>query len=256
MCTDEDLLPISALQHFQYCERQCALIHIEQVWSENVLTAEGRVIHDRAHGSGHETRGDVRIAFGLRLRSLRLGLTGQADVVEFHRHPDGTWVPFPVEYKRGHPKLNDCDRIQLCAEALCLEEMKGTAIEAGALFYGEPRHRFDVIFDADLREKTETLCTRLHAFISAGMTPPVVYEKAKCGACSLLEACLPQFAGTGKSAKKWLARQLEDLCTEQPPENETMTTPDIQTVPGTVQSVVSRASSVDLPIKAPLEPHP
>lgn len=212
MYTDEDLLPISALQHLQYCERQCALIHIENVWTENVFTAEGRVMHDRAHGKGHETRGDLRTAFGLRLRSLRLGLAGQADVVEFRRQADGVWMPFPVEYKRGHPKTNDCDRIQLCAQALCLEEMKGVPIVAGALFYGETHHRCDVTFDADLRGKTEALCARLHAFMEAGATPAAIYEKGKCGACSLREACLPQSAGTGKSARAWLARQLDEIC--------------------------------------------
>lgn len=212
MYTDDDLVPISALQHLQYCERQCALIHIEQVWAENVFTAEGRVMHDRAHGKGYETRGDLRTAFGLRLRSLRLGLVGQADVVEFRRQPDGVWLPFPVEYKRGHPKANDCDRIQLCAEALCLEEMKGLPVAEGALYYGETHHRFDVTFDAALRERTAALCVRLHAFLSAGATPVAAYEKGKCGTCSLLETCLPQSAGGGKSACKWLARQLGELC--------------------------------------------
>ena len=212
MYTEEDLLPISALQHLQYCERQCALIHIENVWTENVFTAEGRVMHERAHDKGHETRGDVRTAFGLRLRSLRLGLTGQADVVEFHRQSGGTWLPFPVEYKRGHPKVNDCDRVQLCAEALCLEEMRGVSVKAGALFYGETRHRLDVVFDVELREKTEALCARLHAFIEASVTPVAVYEKGKCDHCSLLANCLPQSAGTGKSARKWLARQFDELC--------------------------------------------
>jgi CRISPR-associated exonuclease Cas4 len=213
MYTDEDLLPISALQHMQYCERQCALIHVENVWSENVQTAEGRVMHDRVDGGGHTTRGGIRTAYSLRLRSLRLGLTGQADVVEFHRQDSGLWIPYPVEFKRGHPKANDCDRIQLCAQALCLEEMKGVAVEAGALFYGETRHRLDVTFDAELRAKTETLCARLHLFVDAGITPPALYEKGKCDHCSLLETCLPQSAGTGKSARKWLARQLDELCT-------------------------------------------
>ena len=212
MYTDEDLLPISALQHLQYCERQCALIHIENVWTENVLTAEGRLMHDRVDGGGHETRGSVRTAYSLRLRSLRLGLTGQADVVEFHRQDSGAWLPYPVEFKRGHPKANDCDRVQLCAQALCLEEMKGVTIEAGALFYGETRHRLDVTFDAELRAKTEALCARLHAFIEAGVTPVAAYEKGKCDHCSLLANCLPQSAGTGKSARKWLARQLDELC--------------------------------------------
>jgi CRISPR-associated exonuclease Cas4 len=251
MFADEDLLPISALQHLQYCERQCALIHIEQVWTENVFTAKGRVMHDRAHGKGHETRGDVRTAFGLRLSSLRLGLTGQADVVEFHWQDDGAWRPFPVEYKRGHPKANDCDRVQLCAQALCLEEMTGVPVEAGALYYGETRHRCDVPFDNDLRAKTEALCSRLHAFMDAGTTPAAAYEKGKCGACSLLDACLPQSAGGGKSARKWLARQLEEICSALPPEGEmAMTLDERHSTHGTIPSVASRAS-----VKPFTEPH-
>jgi CRISPR-associated exonuclease Cas4 len=217
MYTDEDLLPISALQHLQYCGRQCALIHLEQIWTENVLTAEGRVMHDRADRGGHETRGSVRTAFSLRLRSLRLGLSGQADVVEFHRQADGVWLPFPVEYKRGHPKANDCDRIQLCAQALCLEEMKGVPVAAGALFYGETRRRCDVPLDRGLREKTESLCMRLHVLVGAAKTPAADYEKGRCDRCSLIETCMPQSAGNGKSARKWLARQLDDLCRETVP---------------------------------------
>jgi CRISPR-associated exonuclease Cas4 len=215
MYTDEDLLPISALQHIQYCERQCALIHIEKVWTENVLTAEGRVMHDRADRGGHETRGSVRTAYSLRLRSLRLGLTGQADVVEFHKQADGVWIPFPVEYKRGHPKANDCDRVQLCAQALCLEEMRGHSVTAGALFYGETRRRCEVVFDEELRQKVEALCGALRVFIVAGDTPPACYEKGKCDHCSLIDICLPQSAGTGKSARRWLARQVEELCSDR-----------------------------------------
>jgi len=211
MYTDEDLLPLSALQHIQYCERQCALIHIEKVWVENHLTAEGRVLHDRVDGGGRETRGSVRTAFSLRLCSLRLGLTGQADVVEFHKRDDGVWIPFPVEYKRGHPKVNDCDRIQLCAQALCLEEMMGVRIEAGALFYGEIRRRCEVVFDQILRQQTEGVCHRLHELIKAGITPPAVYEKGKCTHCSLLELCLPQSIGKDRSAQRWLMNQLEEI---------------------------------------------
>src|SRR5579859_4686917 len=148
MYSEEDLLPISALQHLAFCERQWALIHLEGVWAENQLTAEGRVIHDRAHEPGTESRGDVRVSRGLRLRSLRLGLSGIADVVEFHRcgrrgdtsgkglvasgvalpSVSGSWAPFPVEYKRGRPKSGPFDEIQLCAQALCLEEMLGVPV--------------------------------------------------------------------------------------------------------------------------------
>ena len=211
MYADEDLLPISALQHLQYCERQCALIHIEKVWTENAQTAEGRVMHDRVDNGGHETRGSVRTAYSLRLCSLRLGLTGQADVVEFHRQDDGAWRPYPVEFKRGKPKTDACDRVQLCAQALCLEEMTGVQVAAGALFYGETRHRCDVACDALLRGLTESLCMRLHALIEAGKTPPAIYNK-RCESCSLIENCLPKSAGCNKSAKRWLARQLAELC--------------------------------------------
>ena len=130
MFTEDNLLPISALQHLLFCERQCALIHLERAWQENRLTAEGRIMHERVHEGGDETRRDVRIVRGLRLRSLALGLVGIADVVEFHRAADGvavpesagTWRPFPVEYKRGRPKSEPWDAVQLCAQALCLEE--------------------------------------------------------------------------------------------------------------------------------------
>ena len=121
MYTEDDLIPLSALQHILFCERQCALIHIEQVWSENLFTAEGRIMHERVHTADRESRGDIRIEFGMWLRSLRLGLIGKADVVEFHRKPDSqkagseVWVPFPVEYKRGKPKKDNCDKVQLCA---------------------------------------------------------------------------------------------------------------------------------------------
>ncbi len=210
MYTDDDLLPISALQHLQYCERQCALIHIEHIWSENTLTAEGRVLHDRVDGGGHETRGTVRTVYSLRLRSLRLGLTGQADVVEFHRGETGIWMPYPVEFKRGKPKSDPCDRVQLCAQALCLEEMKGVAVAAGSLFYGETRHRCEVPFDAELRSLTESLCARLHDLVASGVTPSAVYDKGKCGRCSLLERCLPR-AGGVKSAQQWLDARLAEL---------------------------------------------
>ena len=132
---EDDLLMLSSLQHFMYCERQCALIHIEQIWSENVFTAEGRIMHDKADSNKFESRGNVRIDYSVPLRSLKLGLVGKADVVEFHKHGD-KWIPFPVEYKRGKPKIDDCDKVQLCAQAICLEEMLKVEIPEGALFTG------------------------------------------------------------------------------------------------------------------------
>ena len=202
MFTEDELLPLSALQHLLFCERQCALIHVEQVWAENRLTAEGRVLHERVHEAGDEARGAVRIARALRLRSLRLGLIGVADVVEFHRQ-GAAWVPFPVEFKRGKPKPDDTDRVQLCAQAMCLEEMLNEAIPAGALFYGTTRRRLDVDLDADLRSLTEQTATRLHELIAAGVTPPAVYGP-KCDNCSLLHLCLPETAARGKSARDYL----------------------------------------------------
>jgi len=202
---EHELLPLSALQHLMFCERQCALIHIEQAWAENRLTAEGRVLHEKAHEGGSEKRGAVRTARGLRIRSLRLGLIGQADVVEFQRQVDGTMRPLPVEYKRGKPKANRCDEIQLCAQALCLEEMLGVEIPSGALFYGQPRRRTDVAFNDGLRALTDETAQRLHDLIRRGITPVAVYEK-KCDACSLYEVCKPKTTGHGWSVQAYLAK--------------------------------------------------
>ena len=166
MYSEDDLLPISGLQHLHFCERQWGLIHLEQQWEENRLTAEGRLLHDRVHEAGSETRPGVVIARGLHLHSFRLGLTGVADVVEFQQAEDaaegaiqlperrGWWRLFPVEYKRGEPKADACDEVQLCAQALCLEETLGAAIRGGALFYGQKRRRTDVPFDEELRART------------------------------------------------------------------------------------------------------
>src|SRR3990167_1000943 len=128
MYTEGDLLPVSALQHLLFCERQCALIHIEQAWSENLFTAQGRILHEKVHSETAERRKDIRVEYGMPLRSLRIGLAGKADVIEFHRRQDGSWQPFPVEYKRGRKKPDNRDNVQLCAQALCLEEMLGVSI--------------------------------------------------------------------------------------------------------------------------------
>lgn len=218
MYAENDLLPISALQHLMFCERQCALIHIEQSWSENRFTAEGRIMHERVHEAAADSRGDVRIVRGLRLRSLKLGMIGMADVVEFHRDADGVnvpglkgaWLVMPVEYKRGRPKKNACDEIQLCAQALCLEEMLQCTVSGGALFYGKTRRRKNVAFDEVLREETTRTAQRLHQLIKTGVTPPAVYEK-KCDSCSLMSVCMPKTAARGKSAKAFLERSINDV---------------------------------------------
>lgn len=186
----DDLVMLSALNHYIYCPRRCALIHIEQIWSENLFTAEGRIMHDKADSNKFESRGNVRIDYSVPLRSLRLGLIGKADVVEFHRQGD-KWIPFPVEYKRGKPKIDDCDKVQLCAQAICLEEMLNVEIPEGALFYGQTHHRHDVIFDKALRAETEEAAKKVHELIESGITPKAEYSK-KCKKCSLLEVCLPK----------------------------------------------------------------
>ena len=202
-----DLLPISALQHLLYCDRQCALIHVEQVWAENRFTAEGNVMHEKAHDGPDELKAGVRIVRGLGVKSEALGLSGQCDVVEFAA--DGSVLP--VEYKRGKPKAHRADEVQLCAQALCLEEMLGAKVPEGRLFYGQTRRRTDVIFDQELRALTVEAAQRLHELITSRETPPAVYEERKCDACSLIELCMPQAMRFQKGAGAWFERQMEGL---------------------------------------------
>jgi CRISPR-associated exonuclease Cas4 len=210
MTSDADLIALSALQHYLFCPRQCALIHIEQSWAENAATAEGRVAHDRVHDTETEVRRGIRTVTGMPLRSDRLGVTGIADVVELHRTPEGGWRPLPVEHKRGRPKAHRADEVQLCAQAFALEEMFGVAIAEGALFYGQPRRRTLVAFDAALRGLTEEIAAAAHALITAGSTPRMGYEKKRCDACSLIEICRPRITGATRSAEAWLAEQLAE----------------------------------------------
>ena len=205
---EDDLIMISALQHIVFCERQCALIHIEQLWDENLMTAEGRIMHERVHEQGSESRGSVRVEYGVPLRSLKLGLVGKADVVEFHRLGKNVWQPFPVEYKRGKPKPDQCDLIQLCAQAICLEEMMSMSVPGGAVFYGRTRRRLDVSFDDVLRRETEETARRAHELIASGKTPPPVFEK-RCKSCSLIGECLPKAMEKRSSVKRYLARMSE-----------------------------------------------
>ena len=214
MYSESDLLPLSGLQHLAFCPRQCALIHIEGAWSENHLTAEGRVMHKRVDEREHETRGDMRREYGLRIRSLALGLIGVADTVEFRRDGE-TWRPFPVEFKRGKSKGdNPCDRVQLCAQAICLEEMCACTIPAGALFYGETRQREDVAFDFALCTLTADLARRFHELVAGGSTPAPVYG-SYCRSCSLLSDCRPRLVGAHCSAQAYLRRMCANLPNDQ-----------------------------------------
>jgi len=203
---EDELVMISALQHYLFCPRQCALIHIEQQWSENRLTAEGRILHERVHTSGRESRRVLRVEYSVPVRSLRLGLTGQADIVEFHLQDDGAWLPLPVEYKRGRPKKDQTDRVQLCAQAICLEEMLGCTVPEGALYYGEKRRRFAVAFDPVLRENTARTAAEVHALLAGGKTPAPCYAE-RCESCSFVSLCLPKVA-TCKQVDRYLRKMV------------------------------------------------
>lgn len=205
MYSEDDLLMISALQHLLFCPRQCALIHLEQIWTENRLTAEGRLLHEHVHEAGCDSRGAVKVEYDMPLRSLRLGLSGKADVVEMWRQPDGAWQPFPVEHKRGKPKQDDSDVVQLCAQALCLEEMLGREVPAGAFYYGVKKRRTEVEFDQRLRRITEEAAARLHELLSGTVTPPPEYG-SRCESCSLIDTCLPGAAGKRNRVRNYMTR--------------------------------------------------
>ena len=216
--SEDDLLPLSGLQHMAFCERQWALIHIEQQWGENALTAEGRVLHERVHESGTESRKSLVVVRGLPLHNLWLGISGQADTVEFRAAGDrpagaalegrpGRWLPSPVEYKRGKPKKQICDLVQVCAQALCLEEMFGVAVPSGALFYATPRRRLEVVFTPELRRQTERLCARMQELYRRRETPAPVYTRG-CESCSLKDICLPRALATPRDVRAYLSGAL------------------------------------------------
>lgn len=200
MYSEEDYLMLSGIQHFAFCQRQWALIHIEQQWAENYKTTAGELMHKKAHDEGSfEKRGSLLIVRGLRIASHELGLSGQCDVVEFHESEegidifgyDGKWIPVPIEYKHGTPKENNADELQLCAQAFCLEEMFQTSISGGSLYYGENRRRSRVEFTEELRSATKETARKMHEMFRRGHTPNVKTSK-KCKSCSLANLCLPK----------------------------------------------------------------
>ena len=218
MPEDDNWLLLSGIQHYVYCPRQWALIHVEQQWAENTFTASGRIMHDRVHqDTGHELRGDVLTVRGLRIASQRLKISGVCDVVEFHQREGGVelrgyrgrWFPFPVEYKHGTPKSHDADRLQLCAQAVCLEEMLLCPIHEGALFYGKTRRRETVVFDESLRHALDTAVDRMHDLLKRGYTPKVKKHKG-CDACSLQSVCLPTLTVQEKSEQYVHRHLMED----------------------------------------------
>lgn len=204
---EADLLPLSGLQHLACCERQWALIHIEQQWEENRLTAEGRLLHATVDHGPDETREGVRIVRSLPVRSYRLGLTGKADLIEF---PLDGGAPVPVEYKRGRPKSGDWDEVQLCAQALCLEEMTGRPVTEGAVFYAARRRRTVVHLGPDLRSRTEALAARMHALYRAGATPAPA-PSGQCRSCSLAGICQPLAIKKRGSARIFFRRSVAAL---------------------------------------------
>ncbi|MCX5807412.1 MAG: CRISPR-associated protein Cas4 [Proteobacteria bacterium] len=223
--SQDDLIPVSSVADLVYCERRAALHFLEGTWEENQFTAEGHILHEKTHEADYEMRKDIRIVRGLRLRSLKLGLSGVADVVEFRRLNtslpkdksnsdmppgvalsgiNGFWEPFPVEYKRGKLKHEKSYEIQLCAQALCIEEMLHVRVIGGAIFYGKSMRRHDVIFTEGLRQETEAAAKRMHNLIDSGQTPKPVYGK-KCDSCSLVDECLPKTIAKHKSVRRYLS---------------------------------------------------
>jgi len=228
MYSEDDFVPVSALQHVLFCERRAALILLEGLWEDNVSTAEGNLLHERAHQAETESRDTLVIVRGLWLRSFRLGLYGKADIVEFHLLDDdnrssgaslagksGLYRPFPVEYKRGRLRSELSFEIQLCAQALCLEEMLGTKVVSGALYYGKTRRRKEIRFDEPLRNRTESAALRVHEIVESGITPRVRRQK-KCNFCSLNAQCLPEATGVRKSVTRYLAQASSEEKDETP----------------------------------------
>lgn len=217
MYSEDDYLQLAGLQHFTFCRRQWALIHIENQWAENLRTVEGNLMHEKAHDySFHESRGDTIIIRGVNIHSAILGISGQCDIIEYHKSDrgiplsskEGLWIPYPIEYKRGSPKENCADQLQLCAQAMCLEEMLCCEIHEGALFYGETRRREIVKFSSEMRQTVHESLSEMHNYAKRGYTPKVKPSKS-CYACSLRELCLPKLLGR-TSVKTYLSEALED----------------------------------------------
>lgn len=202
---EDALIPLSALQHQLFCPRQCALIHVEGLWAEDGATAAGRVLHERVDAGKPDRRPGIRVVRSMAIRSLALGVSGKADVVELHGEPPR---PYPVEYKKGRPKAHRADEVQLCAQAIALEEMFGVPVAEGALFYGTTRRRTVVTIDAELRALTARVAADARAMIAAGRTPPPVYDPARCDRCSMIDLCQPRRLEHPPRIAAWLAREL------------------------------------------------
>lgn len=215
--SEDEYLMISGIQHFKFCRRQWALIHIEQQWAENVHTVTGELMHQKVHDPYlKEKRKDVILTRALPVSSRELGASGECDLVEFQKCEDGvklsghrgTYRIFPVEYKKGRPKSSEEDLLQLAAQAMCLEEMFSTQVEHGALFYGETRRREIVDITPELRQEVKEMFREMHQYYSRKHTPRVRCHKG-CSACSLRDICLPKL-GKSVSVQTYLKKMLEE----------------------------------------------
>lgn len=217
---EEEYLQLSGIQHFIFCRRQWALIHLEQQWAENFRTVDGKLMHTHAHDPEFRSkRRNILIVRSLNIQSAKLGISGACDVVEFHANEkgislartEGRWIPYPVEYKRGSAKSNSADEAQLCAQAMCLEEMLCCDIPEGALYYGETHHRQPVIFTEELRNHVKNVTTEMHQLYQRGHTPKVKPTKS-CNACSLKELCLPKLM-RNLSVSAYLRQEIQEEAT-------------------------------------------
>jgi CRISPR-associated exonuclease Cas4 len=212
---DEFFIPVSALQHMLFCERQFALIHVEQMWRENQFTAEGRILHERVHQEGHESRRTIRQEYGYKIRSLKYGCIGVCDLVEIQIENKKPICVTPVEFKRGHSKTSNIDLVQLCAQALCLQEMFGMEVGYGQMYYFKEQRRKTIEFDDTLIALTVSLMQKCKDYIERRVTPRAIYDPAKCNTCSLFDLCGPKsFGSGGKNVRRYIAHLLEVMQTE------------------------------------------
>lgn len=196
MYTEDDFIMISSLQHYIFCPRQCGLIHIDDVWQDNLFTVRGEILHEKVDSDTYETRGDVKTVRGLRIHSFKYGLVGRCDVVEFKQTPQGKKV-YPVEFKAGEPKEDISDKVQLCAQVLCLEEMMDVKIPEAAFFYGKIRRRNVIEISEELRKQTEEVISKVRALVESKKVPVIEYS-SKCRNCSLINFCQPKAMNSRK----------------------------------------------------------
>lgn len=213
---EDEFLPLSGIQHFAFCRRQWALIHIEQQWADNALTVKGNNMHRKAHDTfGNETRKDIVISRGMPVHSRTLGISGICDIVEFHKSKSGTFIcslngtydVLPVEYKRGRPKNHDADILQVVAQAMCLEEMLCTEIPKASLYYGETHHRMEIFITREIRNKVMEMCAEMHEYFARAHTPKCK-AIAKCKSCSLIEICNPDICSQA-SVSAYIEKMLD-----------------------------------------------